>query len=58
MNRWGQEVWNCTSFNGSNECRWSGENNDGNDLPSTDYYYIIEYKNGKPAQTGVITLIR
>ena len=61
MNIWGQEVWNCTSFNGGDDCEWSGQDNSGESLPSADYYYIIEFigtSKKQPAKTGVITLIR
>ena len=59
LNRWGQEVWNCVSLSSGDDCRWTGENNKGSLLPSTDYYYIIEYTSKtRPAKTGVITLIR
>ena len=40
---------------------WNGLANWGKDhqLPSSDYYYIIEFTNDNyPAKTGVITLIR
>jgi len=60
LNRWGFEVWNCFS-NGLDDCEWRGQNNNGDPLPSTDYYYIIDFtnkNNTKPAKTGVITLIR
>jgi len=57
LNRWGEEEfyysgnslvfdWNCLATNGNN-------------LPSTDYYYIIKYNdNNYSDMTGVITLIR
>ena len=60
LNRWGHEVWNCVS-NGLDDCEWRGQNNNGEPLPSTDYYYIIDFtnkNNTQPAKTGVITLIR
>ena len=59
LNRWGEKefryVGNSLSFS------WDGLANWGKDhqLPSSDYYYIIEFTNDNyPAKTGVITLIR
>jgi gliding motility-associated-like protein len=59
LNRWGEKefhwVGNSLMFS------WDGLANWGKDhqLPSSDYYYIIEFTNDNyPAKTGVITLIR
>ena len=38
---------------------WDGLSDSGDKLPSTDYYYIIKYKNNSYSdRTGVVTLIR
>ena len=56
FNRWGKEV-----FYHNKEAyllSWDGKSNDGDELPSYDYYYIIKFEKDKPDETGVITLIR
>jgi gliding motility-associated-like protein len=37
---------------------WKGQSNNGNELPSATYYYVIEFNNGSKAKTGWIYLIR
>ena len=54
-NRWGQiEFYSETN---SSIFEWDGMNNDGNKLPTADYYYVIDFIN-QPDKTGVITYIR
>ena len=54
-NRWGQiEFYSETN---STIFEWDGTNNDGNRLPTADYYYVIDFIN-QPDKTGVITYIR
>ncbi len=38
--------------------QWKGQDNNGNELPSATYYYVIEFNNGSTAKTGWIYLIR
>ena len=53
FNRWGQLLFNSDGYNED----WDGRYN-GNDLPTADYYYIINLKNGTEPLTGTITIIR
>ena len=59
LNRWGEKEY---LYNGNSiGFSWDGFANWGkkHELPSSDYYYIIEFSNENyPAKTGVITLIR
>ena len=59
LNRWGEKEY---LYNGNSlGFSWDGSANWGKKhvLPSSDYYYIIEFTNDNyPAKTGVITLIR
>ena len=57
LNRWGKDEFyysgNSLAF------EWNGLATNGNNLPSTDYYYIIKFNdNNYSDMTGVITLIR
>ncbi|MCD6017052.1 MAG: hypothetical protein K0S53_173 [Bacteroidetes bacterium] len=45
FNRWGTKVWNTSNYdNGQN--RWDGKNNNGAELTSGTYFYVIEIENG------------
>jgi gliding motility-associated-like protein len=57
LNRWGEREF---YYSGNSLVfEWDGLSNNGNKLSSTDYYYIIKFKdNNYPDKTGVITLIR
>ena len=57
LNRWGKREF---YYSGNSLVfEWDGLSTNGNKLPSTDYYYIIKFKdNNYPDKTGVITLIR
>jgi gliding motility-associated-like protein len=56
-NRWGQIEFLATANSLSFE--WDGTRTDGTSLPTTDYYFVIEFINNTAAdKTGVITLIR
>lgn len=52
FNRWGQQVYS----GNSTSAPWDGTHK-GNDLPTADYYYIIELGNGEKFN-GVVTLKR
>ena len=49
MNRNGSEVFKMTDYNNT----WNGEN-----LPSTTYYYVVELNDGISSFKGTITIIR
>ena len=55
FNRWGGLVFE--SKGGENYQAWDGTNN-GEDLVSGTYYYIIDLNTGDDPQTGPITIIR
>ena len=57
LNRWGEQEF---YYSGNSLVfEWDGLSANGNKLSSTDYYYIIKFKdNNFPDRTGVITLIR
>ena len=50
LNRWGQVLYNTTGYS----IPWDGTNN-GETLPASDYYYIIDLGQGD-VRTGTITL--
>jgi gliding motility-associated-like protein len=53
-NRWGNEVFQSTGYNDP----WNGTNN-GEDLPTGSYYYIIDYKSpGIENVNGTVNIIR
>jgi gliding motility-associated-like protein len=57
INRWGDVVFEVTDYN--NEDRvFAGLSKNGNELPSGTYFYIIEYRSGRKAETGYLTLLR
>ena len=57
LNRWGELEFYYTG--NSILFIWDGVPTNGKKLPSTDYYYIIKFKNNSyPARTGALTLIR
>lgn len=53
FNRYGQSVYSAVGY----AVPWNGVSN-GNPLPAGTYYYIIDFKNGSPRQTGAVTIIR
>jgi gliding motility-associated-like protein len=57
-NRWGDKVYEASGYNNTT-VKFTGQNNDGNDLPSGTYFYKIEYsingENKKP-ETGHLAL--
>ena len=57
LNRWGELEYYYTG--NSILFIWDGVPENGGELPSADYYYIIKFKNNSyPARTGALTLIR
>ena len=57
LNRWGELEYN---YSGNSLLFiWDGVPENGGELPSADYYYIIKFKNNSyPTRTGALTLIR
>ena len=59
LNRWG--ITELYYKGNSDGFKWDGLATNGNNLPSTDYYYIIKFNNPDfigNDKTGVITLIK
>ena len=52
-NRWGQRVFSSTGY----EQEWDGTYNNEL-LPAGTYYYVVDFKNGKPASKGAITIMK
>jgi len=55
FNRWGQEVYSNSAYDNGNG--WNGTNNDGTELPSGTYYYVIDLNDGTEPLSGHITLL-
>ncbi|WP_035668274.1 gliding motility-associated C-terminal domain-containing protein [Flavobacterium sp. 83] len=53
FDRYGIKVYNQTNYTD----QWKGQSNNGNELPSATYYYVIQFNNGE-TKTGWIYLIR
>lgn len=53
FNRYGRKVYNKSNY----VDEWYGQANNGNDLPTGTYYYVIEF-NGLPTKTGWIYINR
>ena len=53
FSRWGQKVW---ETNGWELPGWNAKSKVGGELPTADYYYIIDLNNGKPKYTGYVTI--
>ena len=53
FDRYGIKVYNQSNYTD----QWKGQSDNGNELPSATYYYVIEFNNGK-TKTGWIYLIR
>ena len=55
-NRWGQLVFEC-----KNNCYfnvWDGTNDDGENLPFGNYYFLINYKENEKPIYGAVTIKR
>lgn len=57
LNRWGTVVFEAENYDNLNRV-FKGLSNTGNELPSGTYYYILEFSQGAPKQTGFISLRR
>lgn len=53
FNRWGNVEY--TNSNYQND--WDGKNNNGNDMPTDTYYYVIKFENGL-IKKGTVLIIR
>ena len=53
FNQWGDEIFNASPYMNN----WNGTYN-GADSPVGTYFYVIEFGNGEPAQSGFIVLER
>jgi gliding motility-associated-like protein len=51
LNRWGQEVFKSSDYS----TPWNGNYN-GNSLPTSDYYFIINLNDGSKPLTGTLTI--
>lgn len=45
FNRWGSKVWSASSYDNVQN-KWDGKNNNGAELTSGTYFYVIEIENG------------
>lgn len=53
FNRYGRKVYSLNNYTN----QWHGQTDDGKELPSATYYYVIEFRSGE-AKTGWIYVIR
>ena len=53
FNRYGRKVYSMNNYTN----QWNGQTDDGKELPSATYYYVIEFKNGE-SKTGWIYIMR
>lgn len=54
-NRWGDLVWEGVNYDNTSVV-FSGQNKNGNELPSGTYFYKIEFVSGRKTQTGYLAL--
>jgi gliding motility-associated-like protein len=57
VDRWGNEVFSISDYNNSDRV-FTGNDNNGKELPSGTYYYRIDFTSGKSTLTGFISLKR
>lgn len=57
LNRWGAVVFEAENYDNVNRV-FKGLSNSGNELPPGTYYFILEFNQGAPKQTGFISLRR
>ncbi|MGZ5248303.1 MAG: gliding motility-associated C-terminal domain-containing protein [Flavitalea sp.] len=53
FNRWGTKVWSTSNYDNVQN-KWDGKNNNGQELTSGTYFYVIEIENG--AKKGWVEL--
>ena len=57
LNRWGDVVFEVQNYNNTDRV-FTGLSNSGNELPSGNYFYKIEFSSGLSSLTGYLTLLR
>jgi len=57
LNRWGSVVFETTNYNNTSNV-FRGLSNNGAELPSGTYYYVLEFSSGATKRTGFISLRR
>ncbi len=57
VNRWGSVVWEGDNYNNTSVA-FQGQSNSGNELPSGNYFYKIEFDSGRKNKSGFFTLKR
>jgi gliding motility-associated-like protein len=57
FNRWGDAVFETTNYNNRDNV-FTGQNQNGNELPSGTYLYRIEFSGGRSPLTGYLVLKR
>ncbi|MDF2448836.1 MAG: conserved repeat domain protein [Bacteroidota bacterium] len=53
FNRWGSKIWSTSNYNNTDN-KWDGKSNDGAEVISGTYFYVIEIDNG--AKKGWVEL--
>jgi gliding motility-associated-like protein len=56
-NRWGDLVFEAKNYDNVTN-RFKGQTNNGKELPSGNYFYILEFNSNRPRMTGYISLKR
>jgi gliding motility-associated-like protein len=56
-NRWGDLVFETTNYDNVTN-PFKGQTNNGKELPSGNYFYILEFNSNRPRMTGYISLKR
>ncbi len=56
-NRWGDVVWEGSDYDNSSVV-FEGTNTNGKELPSSTYFYKIEFTSGRESKTGYLSLKR
>jgi gliding motility-associated-like protein len=54
VNRWGETVYTAEAY----QNQWGGTSRNGEQLPSGNYYYTIEYSDGHQPRQGVVLINR
>jgi gliding motility-associated-like protein len=57
FNRWGDVVFETEDYNNKDRV-FRGLNKNGDELPTDNYFYKIEFQGGRPTATGYISLKR
>jgi gliding motility-associated-like protein len=57
FNRWGDMLWRTDNYNNTTN-RFEGLNQNGNEIPSGEYFYKIQFESGAPMRTGFLSLKR